>query len=152
MTNKTPLFNILPDKNHDDFLIDQYKLYVESTQKISDNRLSTVNFMLVFLSSLIVLINTLLDDKHIAIALCLIGILICFYSIFMVKQFEKLNNVKFKIINEIEQKLPVRLYCYEWELITEGRQKHFGFSKMEIGLFIILIFIFICILMKVVLT
>jgi len=155
MTNKTSLYNHINDNSSDEMkveqLTDQYKLYVESTQKISDNRISTVNFMLVLLSSLIVIITAFLDDKTTALALCLIGIVICIYSTIMVWQFEKLNSLKFAVINELEQKMPLRLYCYEWELMAKER-KYIGLAKMEIGLFIFIGLVFAIIFLKVLST
>lgn len=152
MTNNTSLYNTINDNNLDEIkteqLLEQYKLYVESAQKISDNRISTVNFMLVLLSSLIVIITAFLDDKTTALALCVIGIVICIYSTIMVWQFRKLNSIKFAVINELEQKMPLRLYCYEWELMGKKR-RYIGLARMEIGLFIIIGLVFLIILLKV---
>ena len=157
MTNKTSLYNHINDNSSDEMkveqLTDQYKLYVESTQKISDNRISTVNFMLVLLSSLIVIITAFLDDKTTGFPVSSgwNGIVICIYSTIMVWQFEKLNSLKFAVINELEQKMPLRLYCYEWELMAKER-KYIGLAKMEIGLFIFIGLVFAIIFLKVLST
>ena len=41
----------------------------------------------------------------------------------IIKSYKDMNAVKFGIIHEIEQRLPVALYAYEWRLAEEGRGK-----------------------------
>ena len=51
------------------------------------------------------------------------GILVSVLWHRIIKSHKDLNTVKFKIIHELEQRLPVALYTYEWRLAEEGRGK-----------------------------
>ena len=45
-----------------------------------------------------------------------------------------MNTVKFKVIHQIEQHLPLALYDYEWEILGKGEDKniYYPFSHVEL--------------------
>ena len=64
----------------------------------------------------------------------LIGVIICCIFWFLLRSYKQLNTGKFQVIHEIEQKLPLALYGYEWKILDEGKriEKYFPFSHIEL--------------------
>jgi len=62
-----------------------------------------------------------------------VGIIICGIFWFLLRSYKQLNTGKFKVIHEIEQKLPLGLYDYEWKVLREGKNSkvYFLFSHVE---------------------
>ncbi|HET8574599.1 MAG TPA: hypothetical protein VFM02_00300 [Candidatus Paceibacterota bacterium] len=117
---------------------EQYKLYVNSMEKISDRRESVNKQFLALNSAILVLVglvlkNTSVHQSLFLVGLSLLGMLICIVSWFLLTSYKQLNTGKFKIIHEIEQKLPLQLYKSEWEALGEGKnkKKYFPFSHVE---------------------
>lgn len=50
-------------------------------------------------------------------------------------RYRQLNRIKFKIIHEIENLLPINLFCLESD--RTSKLKSLGFTKLEILLFIL---------------
>jgi hypothetical protein len=119
---------------------DQYKLYVESTEKISDRRQNANNFFLTINTVLISVfglsfqIKVLEDLGWLKILLAILGITICVIFWFLLRAYKQLNTAKFKVIHEIEEGLPLSLYDYEWEVLGEGKDKkiYYPFSHIEL--------------------
>jgi len=113
-------------KNH---LFEQYKLYVESAEKISDRRQSANNYFITINTALVALIGlsfrVIISDnlKWVRALVALVGIIICVIFWFLLRSYRQLNSGKFKVIQEIEQKLPIALYGYEWEISKQGKDK-----------------------------
>ena len=40
---------------------------------------------------------------------------------FSIRSYKQLNTGKFKVIHEIESKLPMRLFAFEWEILDKGK-------------------------------
>ncbi|AMW35721.1 hypothetical protein AY555_10085 (plasmid) [Haematospirillum jordaniae] len=105
---------------------EQYKLYVEMADKISDRRVHANKFYVALNSSLIAFYgfatakNSIVQNDSWLYLVLIAGILICFLWIETVKSYKNINTVKFKVIHEIEEHLPLALYKYEWELAKQG--------------------------------
>jgi len=52
---------------------------------------------------------------------------------FLLRSYKQLNTGKFKVIHEIEKKLPLALYDFEWKILDEGKNRntYFPFSHIE---------------------
>lgn len=117
-------------------LFEQYKLYVESAEKVSDRRQNANNYFLTINTALISLIGasfqfSYLDEaKKLAI---IAGIIISIVWWTLIHSYKQLNTAKFNVIHEIEKNLPLALYQYEWEMLEEGKNKdkYFPFSHIE---------------------
>lgn len=102
--------------NFQDHLLEQYKLYVESAQRISERRLHSGNFFLAINSSLVAIFGIALSSfgKHRwNVAIPITGILVSFVWLRIVKSYKDLNTAKFKVIHEFETHLPAALFNYE---------------------------------------
>lgn len=51
----------------------------------------------------------------------------------MLRSYKQLNTGKFEVLHEIEKKLPLALYGFEWKILKEGKEKdvYFPFSHVE---------------------
>ncbi len=122
------------------YYFNQYKIYIESAEKISDRRQNANNFFLTLNTVLISIIGLSFQIKVLEyfgwtrILLALLGLLICIIFWFLLRAYKQLNAVKFKVIHKIEKKLPLAMYDYEWELLGKGNDKvkYYPFSHIEL--------------------
>lgn len=134
--------------NNDMAFLEQYKIAINSAEKISGRRATTNNFFIAINSVLFSLNNIdklkSFDDFFSTILLCF-SILICLVWIRLLKHYKEMNGVKFEIINSIEQKLPCNLYQYEWHLLQRNAKKKKEFTRLEnyIPQFFIGLYIFV---------
>jgi hypothetical protein len=125
MAASTPLINTVPatyGTPFDAHLLEQYKLYVDSSQKLSDRRLSTNNYLFTIHSSLLTLLgilSTLLPERRPLAIIPAAGCLLSVAWMLLLASFKRLNAAKFEVIHELEQSLPANVYAKEWEHLTQ---------------------------------
>ncbi|MHA1195166.1 MAG: RipA family octameric membrane protein [Promethearchaeota archaeon] len=125
-------------------LIEQYKLYVEMADRVSNRRNNSNIFYVSLLSSILALFMFIIEHKIIPdfsifnFFLLLIGMISVSLSItwfFNIRSYEQLNSVKFDIIHNMEKELPYQCYKKEWDLIKgeEGdkKKKYLRVTKIE---------------------
>jgi len=123
-----------------DHLFEQYKLYIDSAERISDRRQSannyfiTINTALFAILGLTLKIESLQNIGWLRSLLSLIGIIICIIFWYLLRSYKQINTGKFKVIHQIEQHLPIALYDYEWEILGKGKDKkiYYPFSHVEL--------------------
>lgn len=111
-----------------DHLLEQYKLYVESAQKISERRLNSSNFFLAINSSLVAVFGIVLSSfghHRWNAAIPLTGIFVSFVWLRLVKSYKDLNTTKFVVIHELETHLPAALFRHEWYVCGHGDSKKY---------------------------
>jgi hypothetical protein len=120
---------------YDDLLLEQYKIYVDSSQKVADRRLSTNNYLLTINSSLLTLLGllaSLLDDKRPLVMLPVAGLLISSAWYLLLQSFKRLNGAKFDVIQEVEKVLPANVFEDEWRRLTTGNRRPYrAMSDLE---------------------
>lgn len=107
-------------------LFEQYKLYVEAAQKISERRVAANNYLLTvnaFLVTLYGLVAASRFDTLWTILVPVAGFLVALTWHRIITSYRDLNTVKFQVIHELEQQMPAALYDYEWGKAEEGRGK-----------------------------
>ena len=107
-------------------LFEQYKLYVESAERVSERRISANNYLLTVNAFLVTLYGILAASPYRSYWTILVpvaGILVSVTWHRIVISYRDLNSVKFKVIHELEQHLPAALYEYEWQVAEKGRGK-----------------------------
>jgi len=107
-------------------LFEQYKLYVESAEKISERRVAANNYLLTvnaFLVTLYGLVAATRFDTVWTMLVPVAGFLVALTWHRIITSYHDLNTVKFKVIHELEQQMPAALYDYEWHKAEEGRGK-----------------------------
>lgn len=95
--------------------LEQYKIFIESTEKNSDRRINQNNiYLTINLAFISYMCTQSLDFKHNLVVL-IVGLIICTVWFFTIVNYSKRNKVKFDIINESEYG---KLYKEEWKRIS----------------------------------
>jgi hypothetical protein len=115
------------DITDSDVLFEQYKLYIESAENISDRRHQANAFFLSVNVGLIGILTTfgVPEDGsvlgYIWVSIASVGgIAFSIYWRRLVNSYRQLNSGKFNIIHRLETRLPARLYLAEWQALGEG--------------------------------
>lgn len=107
-------------------LLEQYKLFVESADRVSERRTSANNYLLTvnaFLVTLYGLASSFGNNKAWLIVVPTAGVLVCITWLLLVRSYRNLNTAKFKVIHELEQRLPAALFDREWDHAQRGDGK-----------------------------
>ncbi len=107
-------------------LFEQYKLYVESAEKISERRVAANNYLLTVNAFLVTLYGLVAASRFNTLWTILVpvaGLLVALTWHRIITSYRDLNTVKFKVIHELEQQMPAALYDYEWQKAEKGRGK-----------------------------
>lgn len=106
-------------------LLEQYKIMVGSTEKVTEQRQKANAFFLTIVTTLIsisILIGKAFEFTFIAmvffILLTILNLVIINFWGTMIESYRKLNKGKFVLIFELEQKLKANLFEREWEILT----------------------------------
>jgi hypothetical protein len=105
-------------------LFEQYKLYVESADRVSERRVSANNYLLTVNAFLVTLYGILAASPYKSYWTILVpvaGILVSMTWYRIIVSYRDLNSVKFKVIHELEEYMPAALYEYEWQKAEEGK-------------------------------
>jgi hypothetical protein len=128
-------------------LFAQYKMYVESAERISERRVSANNYLLTvnaFLVTLYGLVAAKAAAGYWAVLLPLAGILVSVTWRRIITSYRDLNTVKFKIIHELEQEMPAALYDYEWRKAEKGQgEAYHPLSHLERWIPIIFVVLYV---------
>jgi len=136
-----PLIGKSPEEygeKYHEHLIEQYKLYVQMADKVSERRQSANNYFLTVNSILISLVGVLSGIGLIAeqnVWRCFIplaGLLVSVTWATLIRSYRQLNSGKFKVIHQLESQLPAALYDTEWKILEEGLGKRYlPFTHVE---------------------
>lgn len=124
--------------SYDAHFVEQYKLFVDSSQRISERRERANVFFMTVNAALLGTIPTLLNGFKPSVYLWLLfipvmGVMFCWLWYSMLKNYKQLNSAKFKIIHIMEERMPVNLFRYEWDILGAGKDKkvYTPLSKIE---------------------
>jgi hypothetical protein len=111
---------------YENHLFEQYKLYVEMSDRISTRRMLANSFFVGVHTALITAFTVLLKEgilhhSLVGYAPFLAVILLCYIWWRIVFSYRQLNSGKFKIIHALEARLPVAPYDSEWEVLGAGK-------------------------------
>lgn len=117
--NKQDLINRNYKGNKEEHLLKQYELFVNSSEKISSKRMAANNFYLGANTALFAVAGylSILSKSFIVIMLSLIGIVLCLSWISNLASYKRLNSAKFRVIHELEEYLPARVFTKEDEYL-----------------------------------
>lgn len=122
------LFRTKPEQYSDAYiehLLEQYKLYVQSHEKISERREGSNKFFLALNSAVVAAIaflwETTVSNDFLVFCISLAAVAICVFWYRSIRSYDNLNTGKFKVIHAIEKRLPLALYETEWRVLGEGK-------------------------------
>lgn len=104
-------------------LLDQYKLYVEMADRISNRRASANSYFLSVNSAIIAFVGYLSakGDGEYMWMLALGGISLSVLWESLITSYRNLNTAKFAVIHKIEKRLPISPYEAEWDAMERGK-------------------------------
>ncbi len=130
------LWNPQNDSQHADRLLEQYKLYLEMADRISQRRGAANTFFLTFNTAVVGALASLYDKvpKEVGIALFVAAAVFAIAWALLLRSYRNLNSAKFKVVGLLEERLPARLfYEAEWVALGEGKdyRKYIPLSVVE---------------------
>ncbi|MFA5240398.1 MAG: hypothetical protein WC476_11925 [Phycisphaerae bacterium] len=128
---KSQLLNVSPESlklaNVDSVFVEQYKLYLESVDKLSDRRQTANSFFLTLNTAICAALGFLFskDSANEIRCFCFIipiaGLLISYFWSRIVSSYRQLSAGKFEVVHLMEQYLPVAPYTAEWNTLGRGK-------------------------------
>jgi len=108
-------------------LLDQYKLYVEMADRISQRRTAANSYFLTVNSAILGFVGYLTSKDDATKNLWLLAVAgaaltLLWYSIIIA--YKNLNTAKWNVVHEIEKRLPISPYDVEWEAVQRGTNPH----------------------------
>lgn len=110
-----------------DALLQQYRLYVEMADKVSQRRHQTNSFFLTVNLALVTALSTLVTGDgstvtgHGGVVIAAVaGVSFSYFWRRLVRSYRQLNTGKFEVIHLLESRLPARLYDAEWVALGRG--------------------------------
>lgn len=104
-------------------LLEQYKTYVQSAEHVSARRVASSRYLLTLNIALVTLYGIQSEgfvQSYWTMLIPILGIPVSWLWYRLIQSHSDLNTVKFKIIHQLEEHLPVALYAHEWQLAGEG--------------------------------
>ena len=126
-------FNSLPNTTQQAYgaeygahLIEQYKLYVEMADRVSQRRMIANSFFVsvhtALIAAFVVLISShILSATILGSAPFVAVLLLCFLWWRTIVSYGQLNSAKFSVVHDIEKYLPLSPYEAEWKAVGEGK-------------------------------
>lgn len=117
-----------------EYIFEQYKLYVEMADKVSERRANVNTFFLTVNTVVLTVIGFKgFEVKKYSLIITILGLVLSYAWYYLLQSYKLLNSGKFAVIHEIEELLPLNLYSYEWENLGEGkiRAKYWPISHIE---------------------
>ncbi len=105
-------------------LLEQYKLYVQSAEHVSARRVASSRYLLTLNIALVTLYGIQSEgfvQGYWTMLVPILGIPVSGLWYQIIQSHRDLNTVKFDIIHQLEEHLPVALYAHEWQVAGEGR-------------------------------
>ena len=114
--------------NYDSVLLEQWKTCVEMANSNTEKRTNSNNIFITINAALLAVVSFSLDYK--SIILSVVGIAVCIVWLYSIENYKKLSSVKYHIVNEIEDRLPLAPFSYEWEKLN-NEKKYIGLTRIE---------------------
>jgi hypothetical protein len=136
-------------KAYQDAVLDQYKLYVEMADRISQRRGLANTFFLTLNTAIFTAVGVFWKDRPAAQAWWLVFPLLvvlgqCFAWFYLVRSYRLLNAAKGRVIGALEERLPASPYWRaEWWLLGEGKDPRRYWQLTHIETWIPVLFAFL---------
>lgn len=124
--------------SYDGHAIDQYRLYVEMADRISERREKSNSFFLALNTAAVgvsAYLTRLGPTEHAWVegSISLAGMTLCYLWYRIIRSYRGLNSAKFKVVHEMETRLPLKPYDAEWEAVGRGKDRklYLPFTHIE---------------------
>lgn len=124
---------------HKGELLDQYKMFQKTSEDLVARRQSVNSFYISVNSALVALVGIVMGivdmpaKVYVMIFMCVTGIILDISWIGILEAYGTLNAAKMKVINLMEEQLPVALYDVEWRVMSDklNNKKYVSFTDSE---------------------
>jgi len=139
---------------HRAHLLEQYKLYVEMADRISQRRAVANTFFTSASALLLTVYGAVATLKVPALSatwlvlIAVSGIILSGTWWAVIRSYRQLNSGKFKVIHKLERLLPVAPYEAEWIMLGEGKDlsQYLPLSHVEQVIPVVFLVINVCVL------
>ena len=134
------LFNVTPSELNQDALLEQYKLFLQTSEDLVNRRQNVNNFYISISSALVATMGVLFAMQFgqtaeliIGFVFCVVGIVLSISWSKILRCYGNLNSSKMKIISSIEKQLPLSLFDAEWAALSDklNKKKYISFTESE---------------------
>lgn len=133
------LEDLIVENPNEEILFEQYQLYVEMSNALSERRDKTNKYYVTLMSLLLTVFSIITSiTKDLTLFIIPLGIMILFSKVWMenISSYSTLNRGKFDVINEIEKQLPAKGFTIEWELMDVYKYKRLTNVEKNVPLII----------------
>lgn len=105
-------------------LLEQYKLYVEMADRISQRRGAANTFFLTFNTAIVGALAGFFENvpPHVSVAMYVAAAVLAIAWAVLLRSYRNLNSAKFMVIGVLEERLPANpYYKAEWKALGEGK-------------------------------
>ena len=133
--------------------MEQYKLYVELADRVSQRRGVANSFFLLVNSAAVVILGSLgitLDQVSpwLLVFPTVVLVCICGVWLYMVRSYGQLTSGKWKVIGMMEERLPASPWWRaEWQALGEGKDRSLYWPLTHIEKWVPLVFVLLYIVM-----
>lgn len=116
--------NIIKLSKNENAFLKEYEILTSSAIQVTTWRQNSNNFYLTVNTGFILLGSYLLSvgvysGIFLVLFISIQGILISYLWLQTIKYYSTLNEIKFQLINKMEEKLPIPIFKKEWELFSK---------------------------------
>lgn len=103
-------------------LLDQYKLYVEMADRVSQRRITANTYFLSVNSAILAFVSYLTShvDAEYMWVLAIAGCMLTLFWRNIIISYRNLNTAKWQVVHDIEKRLPISPYDAEWDAVQCG--------------------------------
>jgi hypothetical protein len=120
--------------------IEQYKLYLELLDKVSERRQSANSFFLSINTGLCALLGYMFSKdaspelRPLLWFIPAAGVLLSYFWLRLIRSYRDLNTAKFMIVHLMEERLPISPYKAEWAALGKGAdpRRYTPFTHLEV--------------------
>lgn len=111
-----------PNEKWHSHLLEQYKLYVEMADRISQRRTTANSYFLTVNSAILAFVGYLTTEASpdYMWLLALAGFMLTLFWHNVILSYRNLNSAKWQVVQDIEKRLPISPYDAEWDLVQRG--------------------------------
>lgn len=114
-----------------ELILAQWQTCVEMANTVSQRRDAMNNIFITLNLAIITAVSVTWELKSLLVLTA--GIVTCVLWHFFIRNYKELNTEKFRVINTLEGKLPVKPFHDEWNRL-KGNEKYMDGTKLEMAL------------------
>lgn len=130
-------------------VLQQWQTCVEMANSVSQRRDAMNNIFITLNLAIVAAVSFVWSMK--SIILLVAGLVVCVIWVLFIRNFKLLNDAKFQVINQLEDKLPAAPFADEWEKLKSNKKYKNG-TMLERALPVTFIILYVAIIVFVTIT